>query len=531
MNREETLALWRQGKQAWNRHARGLMVERAALRRAGLWRLDPWENSAAGLNPESRDWLDRAAADFTDADFAALSAPPDPTDQPGRPEDPESVTDFSGWFFPGKTDFSRASFPGPLCLDRARFRGVTLFRNCAFAGKVSLERAQFGDFVAFCEARFAGEVDFNDAGLHVEILFEAAHFEQDASFSWKRMNGHINGYKARFGGNVTFQGRVRGWTDLMDVEIAGDLDCSDMHFSGSLLFNGARLAGEADFSGSVFRFPVRFEDTELASVDFSRALFCEETHFNGSRFQGPARFALIRSRHDFTLDGATFHQPPDFDGAAFAAIPSLLTVRLFPGQGSKPDSRPNSNLDPVACWHSLGGLARARGEAAPAVLCRKGEMLARRETGPQKDRGLPLLLNYGWGLLSDFGCSYRRPLVLWLVWNLLAAPGWMLLPGFVAPPASRTADRAADRAVTEATCSPLAASLRLTVNGALAGLPDALLTGAEGRREALLCLQGSPEAVQTSANRNFWLSLCQSLGSALLLALLFQALRNRWRRG
>ena len=37
MNREETLALWKQGKEAWNSWAEGMLAQRKKLEEAGEW--------------------------------------------------------------------------------------------------------------------------------------------------------------------------------------------------------------------------------------------------------------------------------------------------------------------------------------------------------------------------------------------------------------------------------------------------------------------------------------------------------------
>jgi hypothetical protein len=68
MNGEGTLALWLQGKSAWEMWGRGLSDRKDALTAAGKWSVD-WYGE--GQNDETKAWLQDAVADFTDASFGA----------------------------------------------------------------------------------------------------------------------------------------------------------------------------------------------------------------------------------------------------------------------------------------------------------------------------------------------------------------------------------------------------------------------------------------------------------------------------
>lgn len=90
MNKEESLALFAQGRDAWNAWAAEILAEREALEAAGTW-------TAAKKKSEWNDatlaWDTAATVDFTGRKFNGL-------------------TDFSGFTFPGDTKFRKAEFSG-----------------------------------------------------------------------------------------------------------------------------------------------------------------------------------------------------------------------------------------------------------------------------------------------------------------------------------------------------------------------------------------------------------------------------------
>ena len=79
MNREETAALWRKGKDAWDLWQRGLQKEKQAYQRGGTWELDWYGEGQTG---QTVAWLEDATADFSGTEF-------------------ETVVDFAGVVFPG----------------------------------------------------------------------------------------------------------------------------------------------------------------------------------------------------------------------------------------------------------------------------------------------------------------------------------------------------------------------------------------------------------------------------------------------
>ncbi len=110
MNQEQSLALFANGRDAWNAWAEQMLDARAALEADGTWVEDPTERE---WNEATRAWHTAAAADFTKYTF-------------------QEPADFSGFVFPGRAGFGGASFSGD-----ARFVGVRL-------GISALDRRQWG---------------------------------------------------------------------------------------------------------------------------------------------------------------------------------------------------------------------------------------------------------------------------------------------------------------------------------------------------------------------------------------------------
>ncbi len=119
MNQQESLALFANGRDAWNAWAERMLDARAALEADGNW---VEGRSEPELNAATRAWHAAAAADFSKCTF-------------------QEPADFSGFVFPGRAGFGGASFSGDArfvgvrlggsALDRRRWRGAARLRRGA----------------------------------------------------------------------------------------------------------------------------------------------------------------------------------------------------------------------------------------------------------------------------------------------------------------------------------------------------------------------------------------------------------------
>ena len=118
MDQQQTLALWAQGKDAWNAWAEELLGRRKAMEAAGTWAATKdFFGSLEGQNDGTRAFLADAAAVFSTNDSKHTF---------------EQDQDFSGRKFPGAAWFGGAAFSGDAWFVLAKFKGYTSFANATF---------------------------------------------------------------------------------------------------------------------------------------------------------------------------------------------------------------------------------------------------------------------------------------------------------------------------------------------------------------------------------------------------------------
>ncbi len=271
MTRDETVALFLQGREAWNAWANEMLSERKTMEADGRWAA---ETAAAGnlapKNAETRSWMDAARADFARCLFGPHSPPQkketeaEENDRNGGAEPSvksmlidAGKIDFRGFIFPGDTDFVGTTFTG-----RADF-GSTAFRRNA----------------NFLSATFCGHADFGSTTFTGHADFLSATFTRDA----------------RFGG-ATFRGAAR--------------------------FRSVIFLGDASFENATFR----------ANATFGSTAFGNYTTFAGARFLKEASLIGLKVERALNLKGAKFAQVPAFNQSDFKQAPFLDEVS-FPIPG------------------------------------------------------------------------------------------------------------------------------------------------------------------------------------------------------
>jgi Pentapeptide repeats (9 copies) len=178
MNREDTVALFLQGREAWNAWAEEMLCERKAMEAAGHWAVgEDASGKLEGKNDETRAWMGAAAADFSRCLFLVREAAGEnkkETDSGAEPTvksisiDAERI-DFGGYVFPGRAGFESATFTGYTRFRRGIFKGSAYFRSATFTGAADFRAATFQDSTGFHEAEFQAEADFR--GIKVDRAF------------------------------------------------------------------------------------------------------------------------------------------------------------------------------------------------------------------------------------------------------------------------------------------------------------------------------------------------------------------------
>lgn len=108
MNKEESLALYEKGMEAWNAWANDILAKKAELEENKQWQINTFRRG--GLNNTTRDWVDVSSVNFPEHFF-------------------EEHADFSGFIFPYSVNFENATFSRHVKFTNATFGGDAIFLN------------------------------------------------------------------------------------------------------------------------------------------------------------------------------------------------------------------------------------------------------------------------------------------------------------------------------------------------------------------------------------------------------------------
>ncbi len=214
MNKEETLALYAQGKETWN----------------------AWANDLLARREDSEAWKDAAEADFRSYAFQEAH--------------------FSEFIFPGNALFDGATFKGP-----AVFGGVT------FKGTAKFEKARFTGIAIFSGATFESAAEFFEATFEAIALVGALRTETEETVSVKNF---VPDGAARFIGDAHFwKVTFKGLAEFEKVIFKRTARFASSIFESEAMFEKATFEKDAKFGASIFEGGVSFNDTSFrAEAEF-----------------------------------------------------------------------------------------------------------------------------------------------------------------------------------------------------------------------------------------------------------------------
>ena len=357
MDSRETLALYQQGKEAWNEWAREMSARR---------------------NENDPQWEQAATAFFSSQlreEFREVN------------KKNSGEANFSGFLFPGLVGFWGADHI--VRFDGARFEGWATFTNARFPDQVTFKDAVFHKWAMFNCVRFEGLTRFDGATFRQEVSFESTVFNErtmiqnpEVSFSGVRFDKGAKFTKAHFHSRTSFNRAV--FNDLTDF--------SASVFEGKTTFTGTKCQGQADFraikSTSVFL----FDDLGPASQDWD---------------SGMAEFSTVP---DFQQ--ATFVEAPRLDNVKIG--PQLSRWNKLKAFFTKGD------LEKEGRWRALKRLATQGHDHASEQLFFREELLARRGVTDRYWHA-SFWLGVFYQIFSDFGRSLIRPLLWWATGTLVFA--------------------------------------------------------------------------------------------------------------
>jgi uncharacterized protein YjbI with pentapeptide repeats len=474
MNRDETVALFLQGREAWNAWAEKMLAEREAMEAADRWAVENHFGILLSRNDQTRAWTDAAAANFSHCllEIKKEAAGEGKEDDVGAKPVKSIVVDapdvdFNGFVFPGDANFGGATFTGTGSFGSATFTGDAYFDRVAFIRGAYFESATFIGAANFQSANFTDTAYFGRATFTRGAYFHSATFSGDSDF-----------------GSATFTDD----TNFRSVTFVGDAKFRSAVFTGETYFSGASFSSDAYFRSATFRNSVSVKE---------------------AKFRAEAQFPGVKADRAFRMTGADFALVPAFNQADFRQAPDLDDVE-FPLPGFWFGGKAGE----VAQYRALRRMAIQGADYEREHMAFKGELRSRRWT-VDKWWHPSLWLGMLYDGVADCGRSYLRPAGVWAASiAVFAAFYWW---------------RAA--AGMEARCAEAGGSLLqalyLSVKDALVifgGTRDARVN------QAYLCLyDGSTEQPHIPPTVTFVETLAQIPVSAALMFVFLLAVKNRFK--
>lgn len=380
MNQEETLALWEQGKEAWNAWAEKMLTERKALKDRGEWdvTVEPWGEEKPA-NKITEQWFSDARTVFSSKETPLFF--------------PEA-TSFEGWLFPSDSRWIAATFDGDVVFNYVTFEGVTDFNDTTFEGVAWFNDATFSNDAGFNDTTFSGGARFIYATFDGDAHFSGATFEGIADFSY-----------ATFDEGAWFSG----------VNFNGDARFIVGIFKGTAWFSGATFEGIADFSDATFE----------GDVGFDNVFFNKPTRFSRSQFNTNASFNSAQIKQAFDLSGARFKEVPNFRQTHCEEAPLLDDVLIESTIIKQRKSSHDPDFIVTANYRALKRLAIQGHDHKHEVEFFAEELRAQRIM-------VHKFLSWDWWLsalfaiTSDYGRSILRPIAWWLPVMLISALSYLL---------------------------------------------------------------------------------------------------------
>lgn len=390
MTRDKTIALFLQGREAWNAWAEQMLAERKALEEAGEWHVDSYVFPLNGKNEKTENWINRAYVDFNGCRVIEKNS--EAATSEGETHDtgnnkPDLLVEIAG----GEFDCSGFLFPGYTGFDQTAFHIPAAFECAVFNEEAHFGKVQFHADAWFAMVQFWGDASFYGARFNALTHFFSAQFRRGADFRGAQLNAP-NFERAQFRGEAHFNRArfSRALTGGSEFDVAR--------------FTWAEFQTLAEFERAQFQVPARFDSARfMAAVRFRSAVFGTATMPRKVCFTG------IKADGAFDMTGARFSKVPSFNQADFAQAPDLDNVTYpisgFWRRGNRGDIPRYRHLRRIA----LGG----HNQDAEAMAF-KGETRAKRFT-EHRWRHLALYAGMFYDAVSDFGRSIVRPLLVWLI--------------------------------------------------------------------------------------------------------------------
>jgi hypothetical protein len=486
MNREDSFALYKKGKEEWMTWVNEKRAKKQELIEGHLWLLDVDENGILeAKNVATKNWLEDSTVDFSSHDF----------------QDP-SV--FDGFEFPAMALFNESKFTKEASFDNVIFEASVGFRKTTFQENTSFRNTKFHGPVQFLYATFYNDVHFEEARFDKGALFSSTVFAHRVRFHKVIFNNEAIFFSAKFTGK----------------HFADDVVFDDVTFYAVVWFNEMEIQ-----TCTTFR-KVQF----WGAVNFTRSVFENLTYFDKVTFGHDALFVVIQVNSLFELSDCSFAVVPDFAQAKFEEAPSLDRIAF--------NSKRNS-ANSASKWRSLKRIAiQAHDhEREQLFFAEEVKALRRYATRPFFRQPLRYWLGIFYQLFSNFGRSLLFPLMWWIMLTGVSAAYYF--DNYLErldPPARIILAEGKIRIDNNALFSELkckngqdeasAAAVYLAIHN---GLVLSGIGRSNKLEQSYACLYGGSPSIPIMPNAVVFIGILQTLFSAVLIFLLLLAVRNQFR--
>ena len=239
MNKEETLTLWAEGKNAWNAWAENMLDTRAAMEAQATW------------------------SNATDCDFEGHTF--------------HGLANFRDVCFPGNVSFKGATFCRFADFGNVRFHGRVFFDAACFSEGGTFENVIFKEYLGFLGTKFEGSVCFACATFDGFVSFAHSKFNDLAIFDGKTLDSGKCQYKGRFANTASFKHVIfSGAATFCETMFSKEADFESATFAGHTEFNGTKFYNRAVFSSARSESAFSLAGTCFEQVpDFRQAHFLE----------------------------------------------------------------------------------------------------------------------------------------------------------------------------------------------------------------------------------------------------------------
>jgi hypothetical protein len=484
MDKENSLSLYKQGKEAWNIWANEMLAKKAKLEEKGLWQTD---NVKQIHNQATEEWISEASVEFSGDLF-------------------KEEMDFYGLIFPYKVNFHNTTF-----LDVARFG------DAIFNGDINFSFATFNSSANFKNTKFFGDARFSNAKFSKFVNFDNAIFDSKAEFR-----------ETIFCENAIF----------LDSTFSNNADFEKTIFSGEAFFIRAKFCanawlakvqfnGNAKFESAVFEGNARFHNTTFSQdMLFDQILFKGFTDFSSAYFKKKISFIAIHGNGYFSFKDTRFYSVPDFNQAHFIEAPQFDESDFSKAIANR--QYDNNGINNISSkWRSLKRLAIQAHDHKSELFFFAEEIKSQRgaflelfnlvATDKQVWQGdAQYCLGYLYEIFSDFGRSLWRP-TIWLVF--FTAIFFLI---YLSPFAMQNEE------TTQITtsCERTESALYLSFHHAF---PIFFASHSTKLMDSYKCIYGQKDQQAIIPDMAIYVSVVQTAISTMLIFLILLALRNHFK--